>query len=174
MAKDTNEIMGHAHENDGIEEYDNPLPDWWLGLFFFCILFAFGYLINYHFISHNSQVGYYEAEMAAAKGDFPNATGGPTVDSTAAGIEAGAAIFATNCVPCHGADLKGKDGVLGAAAIGPNLTDAEWIHGGEPVQVATTITNGVNAKGMPTWGPVLGPVKIGQVAGYILSKNEAK
>jgi cytochrome c oxidase cbb3-type subunit 3 len=63
-------------------------------------------------------------------------------------------------VACHGAELKG--------GIGPDLTDDTWIHGSAPDSVLATIRDGVAAKGMPSWGPILGPDKIRQVAAYIL------
>jgi cytochrome c oxidase cbb3-type subunit 3 len=55
--------------------------------------------------------------------------------------------------------------------IGPNLLDSTWIHGGTPAEIVKTITEGVPAKGMLTWGPILGPEKIGRVAAYVISRN---
>ena len=55
MSKDTNELLGHADEADGIEEYDNPLPDWWVGLFWITVIWAFGYTIHYHVIADERQ-----------------------------------------------------------------------------------------------------------------------
>jgi cytochrome c oxidase cbb3-type subunit 3 len=51
------------------------------------------------------------------------------------------------------------------------LTDTLWIHGGKPTDIFATINNGVLVKGMPTWGPVLGPRKISEVVAYVLSKH---
>ena len=51
MSRERDQMMGHSADNDGIEEYDNPLPDWWIGMFIFTILFAIGYTLEYHFIS---------------------------------------------------------------------------------------------------------------------------
>ena len=65
------QVLGHADEADGIEEYDNPLPDWWLGLFWFTIIFAFGYSLHYHFIAHRSPARALAAEMAAAQARWP-------------------------------------------------------------------------------------------------------
>jgi cytochrome c oxidase cbb3-type subunit 3 len=154
------QVLGHADEADGIEEYDNPLPDWWLGLFWFTIIFAFGYSLHYHFIAHRSPARALAAEMAAAQARWPQ-SGGAVFAPTADLAAKGAAVFQTNCVGCHGADLHGK--------IGPNLTDDVWIHGGRPQDVVNTITNGVPPKGMPTWGPILGPEKIREVASYVIS-----
>jgi len=71
MSKDTNEVLGHADESDGIEEYDNPLPDWWVGLLWLTVIWAIGYSVHYHFIADRSQVGALAAEMAAAEVRYP-------------------------------------------------------------------------------------------------------
>lgn len=148
-------VLGHADEADGIEEYDNPMPTWWLGLFAGTVMFGIGYAVDYHFVSHRSQAGEYAAEVASA----PKAQEAATVAATPDAIAAGKEIFAANCVACHGADMHG--------GVGPDLTDATWIHGGKLEEIAHTITVGVPEKGMLTWGPILGPQKIGQVAAYV-------
>ena len=79
-------------------------------------------------------------------------------------VATGEKIFKTNCIACHGPELKG--------GIGPNLTDATWIHGGLPTNLYTTVTTGVATKGMPTWGPVLGPARIAEVVAFVISKNQ--
>jgi cytochrome c oxidase cbb3-type subunit 3 len=152
-------VMGHAAENDGIEEYDNPLPDWWLGMFFFCILWAVGYAVDYHWLSDRSQAASYVAEMAAAEARWPAPAALAAADVSPAAIEAGRLIFQQNCVGCHGASLQG--------GIGPNLVDDTWIHGGTLPEIQATITDGVPDKGMLTWGPILGPEKIAQVAAFV-------
>ncbi len=156
------QVLGHADEADGIEEYDNPLPDWWLGLFWFTIIFAFGYSLHYHFIAHRSPAKALAAELAAAQARWPQSGGGAFVPTPQLAAQ-GAVVFQTNCVACHGADLHGK--------IGPNLTDDVWIHGGKPQDIVNTITNGVQAKGMPTWGPILGPERVREVAAYVISRH---
>lgn len=164
MSKESlNQILGHADEADGIEEYDNPLPNWWLGLFYFTIVWAVGYTLWYHPIAKRSEAKAFQEEMAAAQKRWPQSTMAAKVELTPVNIAAGEQIFQANCKPCHGADLHG--------GIGPNLVDTVWIHGGKPDEIVHTITAGVAAKGMPTWGPVLGPQKIAQVAAYILSKG---
>lgn len=163
MGKETNRVLGHADEADGIEEYDNPLPDWWLGLFFFTIVWAIGYGVDYHFLSQKSQASLYLAEMEEAEKRWPVSDTPSEVAMTPEAIEAGGQVYTQTCASCHGPELGG--------GIGPNLTDAEWIHGGEPAQVVATITEGVSAKGMPAWGPILGPAKVQQVAAFVLSKK---
>ena len=163
MSRNRDEIMGHAAENDGIEEYDNPLPDWWIGLFIFTILFAIGYTAEYHFISGRSQEQAYQAQLEEAKERWPASEMTASVSTDPAVIAEGGELFAQNCAACHGAALEG--------GIGPSLTDKVWIHGGTPDAVIATITEGVGAKGMPAWGPVLGPQKIGKVTSFIVSKG---
>jgi cytochrome c oxidase cbb3-type subunit 3 len=156
--------MGHADEADGIEEYDNPLPDWWLGLFWVCILWAIGYTAHYHFIADRSQEKRFQAEMAAAAEVWP-AGAAPSVEFalTPEAIQAGEEVYAANCYMCHGTGLEG--------GIGPSFLDEEWIHGHSPEEVIAIITDGVVEKGMLAWGPILGPEKVNQVAAYVLAKN---
>ncbi|MEQ1504892.1 MAG: c-type cytochrome [Myxococcota bacterium] len=161
MSQEKDRLLGHGSDNDGIDEYDNALPDWWLGLFVLCVIWGIGYAIDYHFVHHRSQVASYDAEMVAAKERWPD-SGAHAIAMDAASIDAGAQVFAANCVACHSANLTG--------GIGPSLVDATWIHGGEPAQIQTTITSGVPAKGMITWGPILGPEKIAQVTAFIVTK----
>lgn len=166
MSKDTNEVLGHANESDGIEEYDNPLPNWWLGLFYFTIVWGVLYGLHYHFIAHRNQPATLAAEVAEADRRWPRqaaAAAAVTLEITPASVEAGEAIYKVNCVSCHGAKMEG--------GIGPNLLDTTWIHGGSPEQIQHTISVGVPAKGMLTWGPILGPEKVAAVAGYVVSRN---
>ncbi len=76
-------------------------------------------------------------------------------------VAAGKKYFGTFCVSCHG--------TYGEGGIGPNLTDNYWIHGPEEINITTTIMNGVAAKGMPTWGPILGERKIKMLAAYVMT-----
>lgn len=164
MSKDTNRLLGHTLEADGIDEYDNPLPDWWLGLFWFTIIWGIGYAVHYHFIADRSQVSELAAEMAIADERWPQvAQGAVEFTMTSDAVAAGESIYTTQCFTCHGMELEG--------GIGAALNDSEWIHGSTPEEVVATITNGVLTKGMPAWGPILGPEKVNQVAAYILSRN---
>ena len=164
MSKDTTRVMGHADEADGIEEYDNPLPDWWLGLLWLTIVWAIGYTVHYHFIADRSQEKALAAEIAEAEARWPQgAAGAVEFALTPEAISAGEAIFATSCAMCHGAGLEG--------GIGPSFLDAEWIHGGAPEDVIRTITSGVPEKGMLAWGPILGSEQVNLAAAYVLAKN---
>lgn len=166
MSNKPGQILGHGADNDGIEEYDNPLPTWWLGLFYFTIGWAIFYGVNYHFVAKTSQAAQYDAEVAAAEAAMPVKTTQLPTEPTAELAAAGKEIFATNCVACHGPEAKGVD-AAGNKTVGPNLTDSEWIHGGTYADIQKTITNGVPEKGMITWGPILGPEKIAKVAAFV-------
>lgn len=157
MSAQKDRKLGHADEADGIEEYDNALPTWWLGLFIFTVIWGVIYGVDYHFVSHRSQSGEYNAEVSAALAPFPQVAskGGELSEAARAGQE----VFKTNCVGCHGETATG--------GVGPNLTDTTWIHGGKIEDITKVINEGVPDKGMLTWGPILGQEKVAQVAAYV-------
>lgn len=162
--KERDVILGHEDESDGIQEYDNPLPDWWLGLFWATIIFAVGYGVHYHFIADRSPQKALAQELADASERWPAPGAGSaglmlTADAAAAGEQ----IFGTNCAACHNADMTG--------GIGPNLLDDEWLHGGSPEEILATITNGVPAKGMLAWLPIIGAEQVNQVTAYVVKRN---
>lgn len=163
MSKINDELLGHADESDGIEEYDNPLPDWWVGMFILTILWAGYYFIDWHVISPKSQAMLYDKEVAAATEKWPELQRGAAFDDSPETLALGAELFAANCASCHGTNLEG--------GIGPNLVDDEWVHGGSFADIVGVIESGVAAKGMPAWGPILGPKRIAATASYILSKG---
>jgi cytochrome c oxidase cbb3-type subunit 3 len=76
-------------------------------------------------------------------------------------VTSGKDIFAAACAPCHGADGGGR--------IGPNLTDAYWLHGGSPESIQRSVHDGWVDKGMPAWGPSLGEYRVREVAAYVVS-----
>jgi cytochrome c oxidase cbb3-type subunit III len=162
--KPRDQILGHGADADGIEEYDNPLPDWWLGLFWFTIIWAVAYTLHYHFIADRSQEKALAAEIAAADVRWPTSGGssGEFIVTTEL-ADAGRGVYQTNCLACHGANMEG--------GIGPSLTDGQWIHGGSATEVLHTVTEGVPAKGMPAWGPILGPERVRQVTAYIMTQQ---
>lgn len=155
------------HDFDGIQEFDNRLPRWWIGTFVLTVIFAV-----YHWTAHHTfgtkpdSRGEFAADMAELeKVQLAKGGGGPSDEEVAAlraqpaQVAEGKAIFMTNCLACHGANGQG--------IIGPNLTDDYWIHGGRPSQIAKTVMTGVPDKGMPTWLPVLGQAKVRQVVAYV-------
>jgi len=159
------------HDYDGIKELDNVLPPWWVYLFYACIAFAFIYLVRFHILGHDDQKAEFEKEMAEAKiaVEAYKKTAPDLLDkekvtllTDAADLAAGKAIFETNCVACHRADAGG--------AIGPNLTDNQWILGGGIKNVFNTIMEGGRAgKGMVPWKEIIKPSDIQKVSSYVLS-----
>jgi cytochrome c oxidase cbb3-type subunit 3 len=168
VSTENNRILGHSDEADGIDEYDNPLPDWWVGMFWFTIVWAIAYFSWYHLVADRSQVKNLAEEMAAAEAQYPEqaaAQAAALADFaiTPEAVTAGEAVFTQNCVPCHGADLRG--------IIGPSLLDEEWLHGGQAGEIIHTIIVGVQEKGMVPWGGILSPEQINQVAAYVITKH---
>lgn len=175
LAENSSEDPIRPHVFDGIQEYDKRLPNWWLNTLYLTIAFWVGYW-GYHEWLHLGQDGAQTVDAAMAK-IATERLGAATVDDAslwkmsqdATFVEAGKATFNANCSACHLASLRGKS--ESPAAIGPDLVDTIWIHGGRPTEIHDLITKGVITKGMPTWGPVLGAKKITEVAAYILSHH---
>lgn len=170
LAREEEILMDHSY--DGIRELDNVLPPWWVYLFWGSIVWGFGYLFYFHISAKGDlSAAEYEKEMAAAKiavekyrATLSNLVDENTVEllTDEKSIEAGKAIFDKNCFTCHGMVGEGN-------SIGPNLTDAYWLHGGGIRNVFTTIKYGVPAKGMISWEKQLPAGDIQHVASYILS-----
>ncbi len=162
---------GHAY--DGIEELENPLPTWWFYMFAITIVWGIGYLIvypgmgNYPGLIGWTQVGQYEKEVEDANAKYKpiyDRMMAKSVEELANDPEArvmGTRIFGNNCAQCHGADARGAYGF-------PNLTDDDWIFGGDAKTIHTTITGGRQAA-MPPWGSVLGDKGVEEVAAYTMS-----
>lgn len=169
LAEEKELIM--AHEYDGIQELDNPIPAWFMYLFYITIIFAVGYLLNYHVLGTGKlQYEEYKGEMAQAAIDRKEylSKAANMVDENsvklskdAAVISSGQAIFAQRCAACHGANAQGN--------VGPNLTDDYWLHGSKINDLFKTIKYGVLAKGMPTWEKQLSPKQISDVANFVKS-----
>jgi cytochrome c oxidase cbb3-type subunit 3 len=173
MNKDPQEDPLRPHTYDGIQEYDKRLPNWWLWTLYGSIVFALLYWAYYHAYSIGTDpADALAVEMAenASRAAHSSAGSGELNDEAlwnsshdAATVAAGKATFETLCASCHKPDMTGL--------IGPNLVDKEWIHGGKPMDSFKTINEGVLAKGMPAWGPMLGRQKISEVVAYIFASH---
>jgi cytochrome c oxidase cbb3-type subunit 3 len=164
---------GHTWDED-LTEWNNPLPRWWMWLFYITIVFGLVYLVLYPGLGRNpgylgwSSTGEYQKERAQAE-----ATYGPIFDkfikqdikTVAADPEArqmGQRLFLTYCAQCHGSDGGGGKGF-------PSLRDNDWLYGGEPENIEASITNGRNGV-MPSQGAnVGGDDGAKDVAHYVLS-----
>ncbi|TKC59051.1 c-type cytochrome [Pedobacter hiemivivus] len=163
------------HEFDGIAELDNPTPAWFMVLFYGTIMFAAGYMINYHVIGWGkSQEQEYAAELQQAEEDRiallqkPGGGGANKINENnveastdKAVLQAGAALFKNVCSPCHGEHAEG--------AVGPNLTDDYWLHGGTVKDIFKTIKYGVPEKGMIAWEKSMNTKQISDITSYIMS-----
>jgi len=162
----------HVWDED-LREYNNPLPRWWLGLFWITVVFLVVYLVVYpgmgafDGVTGWSQQSQYDAEVAAAEeryGDIFAAFDGVPLDELADDPDAvrlGQNLFQNNCAMCHGSDARGARGF-------PNLTDDAWLYGGSAVTIEQSITNGRTGV-MPALGAALGEDGTEQVVGYVLS-----
>jgi len=156
------------HDYDGIREYDNPLPGWWMFLFWATIVFSVWYGVYYELGHGESVTQQYDREMLAL---YDVQTKqllklGPITDQTIEGFAAktdmmasARGLFAQRCAVCHGNQGQGN--------IGPNLTDDYWLHGGKPTDVFHTITEGVPAKGMIAWKSQLAMGEILALSAYV-------
>lgn len=168
---------GHQWDED-LAEYNNPLPKWWMWLFWITIIFGLVYLALYPGLGTFkgvlgwSSTGQYQAEQASA-----DTTYGPVFRKYAAmDIEAiardpkakamGERMFLTYCSQCHGSDARGAKGF-------PNLADNDWLWGGAPENILTTILEGRNGNMPPMGAAVGGPEGVKEVANYVLSLSGA-
>ncbi|MDX1692999.1 MAG: cytochrome-c oxidase, cbb3-type subunit III [Ketobacteraceae bacterium] len=164
--------MGHSF--DGIEEYNNPLPKWWLNLFYFTIAFALIYLVlfpgfgSYPGVFGWTQEKQWEHEVEVADNtynrifrDYAKSSIEELAQNPEA-IKVGQRLFGVNCSVCHGSDAKGSKGF-------PNLTDDDWLYGGTPEAIKTTLVNGRNGNMPPMVAAIGGEEAAKDVAAYVLS-----
>lgn len=163
--------MGHVWD-ETLEEYNNPMPKWWSWLFVITVVFALGYLALYPGLGNYkgalgwTSVGQHKAEVekvnAAVKPLFDKylAMDVKAVAADKQAMEMGKRLFQTYCMQCHGADARGAKGF-------PNLTDGDWLYGGEPEQIKQTIAGG--RMGMMPPHAHLGADAIKDVANYVRS-----
>lgn len=168
MSKESDvEIVGH--EYDGIKEFDNPLPKWWLATFYITIVFSVVYWIHYEMAGGKGNWAELKEDLAAVESIKASA---PTSGDSEEGLqqllgqapvlEQGKAVFAAKCAVCHGQELQGL--------IGPNLVDDYWIHGtGKLMDIAGVVRKGVLDKGMPNWDGQLKDDEIRAVTVFIAS-----
>lgn len=126
------------HSYDGIQEYDNPLPGWWVMIFWASIIFCVPYTIYVHFMDGNTVLDAYEKDMAENTLNLNLEADAATILALRDDPEKLALIsgtFDTVCFACH---LK-----TGAGSVGPNLTDKHWKNAKTLTDIYDVITNGV-------------------------------
>ncbi len=172
VAGSQTQTTGHTWDED-LGEYNNPLPRWWMWLFYITIAFGLLYLVLYPGLgSYQGLLGWTEVKQYQDEEQRAAARYGPIYDKFAKlGIVAlagnpdalaiGQKLFLNNCAQCHASDGGGTRGF-------PNLTDNDWLYGGAPATIEATITSGRGGV-MPAWGPILGDDKVKDVAQYVMS-----
>ena len=166
------ETSGHVWDED-IKEYNNPLPRWWMWLFYLTIVFSLGYLVLYPGLgSYAGALGWTQVKQLEEENAHAQAVYGPIYDRFAAqdivalsknaeALAIGQKLFLNNCAQCHASDGGGSRGF-------PNLTDQDWLWGGAPETIKATITDGRTGN-MPPLGAALGDEGVKNAAAYVLS-----
>jgi len=169
------EITGHVWDGD-LAEFNNPLPRWWMWLFWITIVYSIGYLIVYpglgmfKGVADWSSTGEWTQETDATEARLrPMYEKFASLDPAAIAADPqaramGERIFLNNCAPCHGSDAGGAPGF-------PNLRDNDWLYGGDPATIVASITNGRMGV-MPSFGTALGADGVKDVAAYVRSLSK--
>jgi cytochrome c oxidase cbb3-type subunit 3 len=167
------ETTGHVWD-ETLGEFNNPLPRWWMWMFYLTVFFALAYLFLYPGLGSFqgnlawSSSGQYSDEVKKADAEF-----GPlfaqflakdvkAVSADPQAKEIGGRLYLNYCAQCHGSDARGSKGF-------PNLTDRDWLYGGTPEIIKTTIMGGRNGVMPPMGAAVGGEEDVKNVANYVLS-----
>lgn len=166
------DTVGHIWDED-LREYNNPLPGWWLNMFYITLVFGIIYLALYPGLGSFagmlgwSQIKQYDGEIQQAAETYdPIYEKYLDQDLTAVvndpeALEIGKGLFSAYCTTCHGSDAGGARGF-------PNLRDNDWLYGGDPQTIKTTIMNG-RAGMMPAWKGIVADENIDNTAEYVIS-----
>ena len=180
-----------GHSWDGIEEFDNPMPRWWLWTFYITIIWGIGYTIAYPawpLVSSATagMLGYATRDevareieavaeaneginMRLASAELTEVPADPELNGYA--VSAGAAVYRTWCTQCHGS------GAAGVQASGyPNLLDDDWLWGGDVEAIYTTVAHGIRNEDdpdarfsqMPAYGDIFETEEIDAVVNYVM------
>lgn len=182
------EVVLRPHVYDGIQEYDQKLPNWWLFTFHGALLFFLGYWLVYYntpwlrsdaetveskmLIIQKKKAAALEATLATL--DDATLVHQWSTDSTI--LASGEAIYQQVCIGCHGANLDAPQ------KLGLSLVDGEWKYGDRPMDLFALINEGTPADStgmeptgarMAPWGAVYSPKQVAEVVAFLISKNPA-
>jgi len=173
----TDGTTGHIWDGT-LQESNNPLPRWWMWLFYFTIVFGLVYLVLYPGLgSFQGKLGWSAAGQYNTEIQKSDAQYGPIfakylampIEEVAKSPEAraiGERLFLNTCAQCHGSDAQGNKGF-------PNLTDKDWLYGGDPATIELTISQGRHGI-MPPMGAAVGTDDdVRNVANYVLSLSDS-
>lgn len=171
--KEGETVKSTGHAWDGIEELNNPLPFWWVAMFYITIVFGLVYLVLFPglgtvkgVLGWTSATEHSEEVESAAKKYEPLYKKYASIPIAELALnekanQTGGRLFANYCAICHGSDGRGAKGF-------PNIADNDWLYGGSTEQIKTTIMNGRNGN-MPAWKAVIGEQGVKEVTSYVLS-----
>ncbi|HVI03944.1 MAG TPA: cbb3-type cytochrome c oxidase N-terminal domain-containing protein [Enhygromyxa sp.] len=167
MSAPRDELLDHDY--DGIREFDNPLPKWWVYLFYGCIVFAAVYVPYYHFGPGALPREQWADDMTQwwEQHPAPKLASATELEAMAADpgfVAAGQSIYAVRCIACHAAD--------GGGLVGPNLTDEFTIYGQQRDQIVGVVYHGTK-NGMLAWKDQLSLTEIYQVSAFVHSLRGA-
>jgi cytochrome c oxidase cbb3-type subunit 3 len=166
------EVILLEHEYDGIQEYDQRLPNWWLITLWGAVIFS----LLYWFFYFQSRVGMTDIELLEQRLERIEAANLEAtlamlddgnlwqMSRNAQFIQAGRNHYTAHCSACHGPNLEG--------GIGFALVDNDWVHGSAPTDIFRVVDEGIPGTGMQAWGGSLGPKRIAEVVAYVLSYHE--
>lgn len=166
------DVTGHKWD-DNLEEYNNPLPRWWLWLFYLTIVFGFAYLALYPGLGNYAgklgwtQAGQYNDEIKHANATYDPIFAEyakqdiPVLAKNSEAVKVGQRLFLNYCATCHASDAGGAKGF-------PSLSDRDWLWGGSADAIKTTILDGRMGV-MPPWEAVLGEKGVADVTQYVIS-----
>ena len=173
VASASDNTTGHVWDED-LTEMNNPMPRWWMWMFVLTVIFALGYLVAYPGMGTYkgmlgwSQYGAYDEEVAKANAELEplyarfSSMKPEEVAGDAQAMAIGERLFMNNCAQCHGSDARGSKGF-------PNLTDGDWIHGGDPATIHETLVKG-RIGNMPPMAAAVGtPEDVRNLSHYVLS-----
>ena len=164
-------VTGHTWD-ENLQEYNNPLPRWWLWLFHITLVFGLVYLALYPGLGKFAgawgwtQEHQYDREMERAAEQYDPIFAAyaqqdiVTLAKDPQAIKVGQRLFLNYCATCHGSDAHGSPGF-------PNLSDADWLYGGEPETIKTSILDGRRGV-MPAWQDALGDAGVEEVTAYVI------
>ncbi|MCG8379933.1 MAG: cytochrome-c oxidase, cbb3-type subunit III [Proteobacteria bacterium] len=169
-SSDEIETMGHIWDGD-LEELNTPLPRWWLYMFFITLVWGVGYLIFYPGLgAYAGILGWTQVKQLEAENQLADETFGPLYEQylntdmavlakDEGALKIGERLYASYCTTCHGSDGRGARGY-------PNLRDDDWLYGGDPEAIKTTIMQGRQGA-MPPWEGILSNEDIFNVTSYV-------
>lgn len=192
-AREKGELVLRSHEYDGIQEYDQTLPNWWLFIFYGSLVFFVAYWVAYYNFGLfrddreviNSKIERIDEMKAKALEDMVASLSDEDLIQTWATnpsvVDAGKQIYLSNCIACHGQDLQARidigDGKF-VALPGLSLKDGKWKYGAQPMAVFKLIHDGTpadstghNGARMEAWGQKMAPLQIAQLTAFLIHEN---